>query len=77
LPPARGPPYAPLRSAYGPARAVGLRLTDWRRDWGQISEATTKPEREQGTEGGEKREHADDGMAAALETLYFPSGFAL
>ena len=28
-------------------------------------EAITKPEREQGTEGGQKREHADDGMTAA------------
>jgi hypothetical protein len=28
-------------------------------------EATTNPEREQGTEGGQKREHADDGMAVA------------
>ena len=25
-------------------------------------EATTNPEREQGTDGGQKREHADDGM---------------
>jgi hypothetical protein len=25
-------------------------------------EATTNPEREQGNEGGQKREHADDGM---------------
>ena len=32
-------------------------------------EATTKPKLEQGTEGGQKREHADDGMAAAPETL--------
>lgn len=28
-------------------------------------EATTNPEREQGTEAGQKREHADDGMVAA------------
>ena len=34
-------------------------------------EATTNPERKQGTEGGQKREHADDGMAAAPETLCF------
>ncbi len=33
--------------------------------------ATTKPEREQGTEGGQKRKHADDGMTAAPETLCF------
>ena len=32
-------------------------------------EATTNPEREQGTEGGQKREHADDGMTAAPKTL--------
>jgi len=36
------------------------------------SEATTYPEREQkGTEGGQKRKHADDGMTAAPETLCF------
>ena len=29
------------------------------------------PEREQGTEGGQKREHADDGMTAAPKTLCF------
>ena len=34
-------------------------------------EAITKPERERGTEGGQKREHADDGMTAAPETLCF------
>ena len=34
-------------------------------------EATTNPEREQGTEGGQKREHADDGMTAAPEILCF------
>ena len=34
-------------------------------------EATTNPEREQGAEGGQKREHAGDGMAVALETLCF------
>jgi len=34
-------------------------------------EATTNPEREQGPEGGQKREHADDGMAVAQETLCF------
>ena len=34
-------------------------------------EAITKPEREQGTEGGQKREHADDGMTAAPKTLCF------
>ena len=33
--------------------------------------ATTNPEREQRTEGGQKREHADDGMTAAPETLCF------
>ena len=31
-------------------------------------EATTNPKREQGTEGGQKRERADDGMTAAQET---------
>ena len=31
-------------------------------------EATTHPKREQRTEGGQKREHADDGMTAAQET---------
>ena len=39
-------------------------------DLGFQGEATTKPEREQGTEGGQKREHADDGMTAAPETLH-------
>ena len=34
-------------------------------------EAATNPEREQGTEGGQKREHADDGMTAAPEILCF------
>ena len=34
-------------------------------------EAATNPEREQGTEGGQKREHADDGMTAAPKTLCF------
>ena len=29
------------------------------------------PEREQGTEGGQKRDHADDGMTAAPKTLCF------
>ena len=33
--------------------------------------AATNPEREQRTEGGQKREHADDGMTAAPETLCF------
>ena len=33
------------------------------------SEATTNTKREQGAEGGQKREHADDGMTAAPETL--------
>ena len=32
--------------------------------------AATNPEREQGTEGGQKREHADEGMALARETLH-------
>jgi len=31
--------------------------------------ATTNPEQEQGTEGGQKREHADDGRAVTRETL--------
>ena len=34
-------------------------------------EAITKPERERGTEGGQKREHADDGLTAAQEALHF------
>ena len=34
-------------------------------------EATTNPERKQGTEGGQKRGHADDGMAVAPKTLCF------
>ena len=34
-------------------------------------EATTNPEREEGTEGGQKREHAYDGMTAASKTLCF------
>ena len=38
-------------------------------------EATTNPEREQETEGGQKREHADDGMALARETLHLRGGF--
>ena len=32
-------------------------------------EATTNPKREQGTEGGQKRDHADDGMTTAEGTL--------
>jgi hypothetical protein len=32
-----------------------------------------RTEREQGTQGGQKREHADDGMTAAPETLCFLS----
>ena len=36
-------------------------------------EAATNPEREQGTEGGQKREHADDGMTAAPKTPCFLS----
>ncbi len=33
--------------------------------------ATTNPEQKQkGTKGGQKREHADDGMTAATETLH-------
>ena len=34
-------------------------------------EATTNPEREKGTKGGQKREHAGDGLTAALKTLCF------
>ena len=34
-------------------------------------EATTNPEREQGNGGGQKREHADDGMTASPKTLCF------
>jgi len=33
-------------------------------------EAAAHPEREPGTEGGQKREHAGDGMTAATETLH-------
>ncbi len=33
--------------------------------------AAADPEREQGTEGGQKRKHADDGMTAAPKTLCF------
>ena len=33
--------------------------------------AAANPEREQGTEGGQKGEHADDGMTAARKTLHF------
>lgn len=36
-------------------------------------DATKNPKREQGTEGGQKREHADDGMAAGRETLHLLS----
>lgn len=32
--------------------------------------AAAYPQQEQGTEGGQKRENADDGMAAATETLH-------
>ena len=32
--------------------------------------AATNAEQEQGTEGGQKREHADYGMTAAPETLH-------
>jgi hypothetical protein len=39
-------------------------------------EATAKPEREQGTEGGQSREHAGVGMTAAREMLYLLGGFA-
>jgi hypothetical protein len=35
-------------------------------------EATANPERERRTEGGQKREHADDGMTEAPKTLCFP-----
>ena len=33
--------------------------------------AATNPEREQGTEGVQKREHADDGMTVTQEALNF------
>ncbi len=33
--------------------------------------AAAYPERKQGTEGGQKRDHADDGVAAAPKTLCF------
>lgn len=32
--------------------------------------AAANPEREQGTEGGQKRDHAHDGMTVAQQTLY-------
>ena len=32
--------------------------------------AAANPEQEQGPESGQKREHADDGMTAAPETLH-------
>ena len=32
--------------------------------------AAANPKHEQGSEGGQKREHADDGMTAAPETLH-------
>ena len=34
-------------------------------------EATTNPEREQRTDSGQKRDHADDGMTASRKTLCF------
>jgi len=34
-------------------------------------EATTNPKREHGAEGGQKREHADDGVTASPKTLCF------
>ena len=34
--------------------------------------AAANPEREQGPESGQKREHADDGMTAVPKTLFFP-----
>ena len=34
-------------------------------------EAITNPEREQGTESGQKRKHADDGMTGASKALCF------
>ena len=37
--------------------------------------AAAHPEREQGTEGGQKRKHADDDMAVATETLHLRDGF--
>ena len=38
--------------------------------------AAANPEQEQGPEGGQKREHADDGMIAAPETLHLLSFLA-
>ena len=38
-------------------------------------EAITNPEREKEAEGGQKREHADDGMTVARETLHLLSIF--
>jgi hypothetical protein len=34
-----------------------------------------QPDRKQGTEGGQKRGHADDGVAVAQETLHLLGGF--
>ena len=34
-------------------------------------EATTNPKRKQGSEGGQKRDHADDGMTATRKPLCF------
>ncbi|SRR6266404_1356778 len=42
LPPARGLPYASLRSAHGLAKAAGLKLSNWYRFRGQ---STTTPGR--------------------------------
>ena len=46
-------------------------LMSWGDEFELQREATTNPKREQGTEGGQKREHADDGMTTAPKTLRF------
>jgi hypothetical protein len=37
--------------------------------------AAAHPEREQGTDSGQKGDHADDGMGSAQETLHLVGGF--
>ena len=37
--------------------------------------AAAHPEREQGTDSGQKCDHADDGMGTAQETLHLVGGF--
>ena len=46
------------------------RLPDVAGDEFELQGETTNPERQQGAEGGQKREHADDVMATAQGTLH-------